>query len=328
MKRRFTLLIAMVMLLSTITTNVFASSANNNSKVSPKEWQEWFNGLSKEEQLSVNYEPAQSQQSLRLLDKDMEWLNWYNSLSKEEQLAVNYVPSQVLKVFSANKVSKVNIDDKYETKTFLIELQNLYPTMETESINQYITSYIEIFNMYRDMYPNLSNKAIAEKAKANMLNKIEYMIDDYEYYKSKNSKVSYEPDGYELVVNYINENLNPGYEATLDTTEKNIEILKKNLDKMNKSDKELALLYIEDMESGDNFDETIAKKYLKTNILYRSSEKDVASKCVAYAKKYWKDYNPSYPDWGVDCANFVSQCLYAGEKKMKHKYPKIDDSRN
>lgn len=111
MKRRFTLLIAMVMLLTAMATNVFASSANNNSEVSPKEWQEWFNGLSKEEQLSVNYELAQSQQALRLSDEDIEWLNWYNSLSKEEQLAVNYVPSQVLKVFSANEVSKVNIDD-------------------------------------------------------------------------------------------------------------------------------------------------------------------------------------------------------------------------
>lgn len=291
MKKRFTLLIAMVMLLTAMATNVFASSANNNSEVSPKEWQEWFNGLSKEEQLSVNYELVQT---LRLSDKDIEWLNWYNSLSKEEQLAVNYVPSKVLKVFSANEVSKVNIDDKYETKTFLIELQNLYPTMETESINQYITSYIEIFNMYKGMYPNLSNKAIAEKAKANMLNKIEYMIDDYEYYKSKNSKVSYEPDGYELVVNYINENLNPGYEATLDTTEKNIEILKKNLDKMNKSDKELALLYIEDMESEDNFEETIAKRYLKTNILYRSSEKDAASKGVAYAKSIGRIIIPHF----------------------------------
>ena len=291
MKKRFTLLIAMMMLLTAMSTNVFASSANNNSEVSPKEWQEWFNGLSKEEQLSVNYELVQT---LRLSDKDIEWLNWYNSLSKEEQLAVNYVPSKVLKVFSTNEVLKVNIDDIYETKTFLIELQNLYPTMETESINQYISSYIEIFNMYRGMYPNLSNKAIAEKAKANMLNKIEYMVDDNEYYKSKNSKVSYEPDGYELVVNYINENLNPGYEATLDTTEKNIEILKKNLDKMNKSDKELALLYIEDMESEDNFDETIAKKYLKTNILYRSSEKDAASKGVAYAKSIGRIIIPHF----------------------------------
>ncbi|KXA31085.1 hypothetical protein HMPREF3229_00525, partial [Peptoniphilus harei] len=82
MKKRLTLLIAMVMLLTAMATNVFASSANNNSEVSPKEWQEWFNGLSKEEQLSVNYELAQSQQALRLSDEDIEWLNWYNSLSK------------------------------------------------------------------------------------------------------------------------------------------------------------------------------------------------------------------------------------------------------
>ncbi len=56
MKRRFTLLIAMVMLLTAMATNVFASSANHNSEVSSKEVQEWFNGLSKEERLSVNYE--------------------------------------------------------------------------------------------------------------------------------------------------------------------------------------------------------------------------------------------------------------------------------
>ena len=98
----------MVMLLTAMATNVFASSANNNLELSPKELQEWFNGLSKEEKLSVNYELLQS---LKLSDKDIEWLKWYNTLSKEEQLAVNYFPSQLLKVFGANEVSKVNIDD-------------------------------------------------------------------------------------------------------------------------------------------------------------------------------------------------------------------------
>ena len=108
MKKRFTLLVAIVMLLSTITTNVFASSANNNLELSPKEVQEWFNGLSKEEQKSVNYDLLQS---LRLSDKDIKWLSWYNSLPKEAQRAVNYFPSQLLKVFSANEVSKVDIVD-------------------------------------------------------------------------------------------------------------------------------------------------------------------------------------------------------------------------
>ena len=102
------------------------------------------------------------------------------------------------------------------------------------------------------MYPEISSKEIAKKARSSLLNKLDYLVDDNEYYKSKNGKGYYEPDGYELVVKYINENLNPGYEATLDTTEKNIEILKKNLDKMNKSDKDLALLYIEDMELETN----------------------------------------------------------------------------
>ena len=97
MKKRFTLLIAMVLLLTAMATNVFASLANNNSEVSPKEWQEWFDGLSKEEQLSVNYVPASLQQ-LSFTDRDIEWLNWYNSLSKEGQLSVNYVPESVQQI--------------------------------------------------------------------------------------------------------------------------------------------------------------------------------------------------------------------------------------
>ncbi|MDO5151203.1 MAG: InlB B-repeat-containing protein [Oscillospiraceae bacterium] len=36
---------------------------------------------------------------------------------------------------------------------------------------------------------------------------------------------------------------------------------------------------------------------------------------VAYAHKYWQNYNPSYPNCnpiGGDCCNFVSQCIYEG----------------
>lgn len=121
MKKRFTLLIAMVMLLSTITTNVFASSADNNSEVIPKEVQEWFNGLSKEEQKSVNYDLLQS---IRLSDKDIEWLKWYNSLSKEAQRAVNSYPSQLLNVLSSNGVSKVNFDDLKVNEDMINEDEN------------------------------------------------------------------------------------------------------------------------------------------------------------------------------------------------------------
>ena len=38
-----------------------------------------------------------------------------------------------------------------------------------------------------------------------------------------------------------------------------------------------------------------------------------ADNAAVYADKYWKRYNRSYKEYrGVDCANFVSQCLYAG----------------
>ena len=39
------------------------------------------------------------------------------------------------------------------------------------------------------------------------------------------------------------------------------------------------------------------------------------SRAIAYADRYWKHYNHSYHNYaneGGDCANFVSQCLYAG----------------
>ena len=41
---------------------------------------------------------------------------------------------------------------------------------------------------------------------------------------------------------------------------------------------------------------------------------------VVYAKRYYSSYNTAYPDWteyGGDCANFISQCLYAGGKTMR-----------
>lgn len=142
-------------------------------------------------------------------------------------------------------------DKEYNLESFHKDLLELRPGLSSDEVKLYTQNYIDAYNMFKDMYPELSSKEIAKKASSSLLNKMDYLVDDCEYYKSKNGKAYYEPDGYELVVNYINENLNPGYVATLDTTEKNIEILKKNLNKMSKSDKELALLYIEDMELED-----------------------------------------------------------------------------
>ena len=46
-------------------------------------------------------------------------------------------------------------------------------------------------------------------------------------------------------------------------------------------------------------------------------------KAVAYADKYWENYNPAYHNYnpdGGDCANFTSQCLYAGGLQMDSKW--------
>lgn len=51
----------------------------------------------------------------------------------------------------------------------------------------------------------------------------------------------------------------------------------------------------------------------------RSTSAYSAEAAVEYANQYWQNYNPAYPDLntlGGDCANFVSQCLYAGGKQM------------
>ena len=57
-------------------------------------------------------------------------------------------------------------------------------------------------------------------------------------------------------------------------------------------------------------------QYAQAAELYETAAANYTYKpaaAAAYADKYWKKYNRSYKEYrGVDCANFVSQCLYAG----------------
>lgn len=48
-----------------------------------------------------------------------------------------------------------------------------------------------------------------------------------------------------------------------------------------------------------------------TNTAYNGSD------AASYAKQYANSYNPDYPVFGADCANFVSQCVYDGGMPMK-----------
>lgn len=39
-------------------------------------------------------------------------------------------------------------------------------------------------------------------------------------------------------------------------------------------------------------------------------------KAVEYAEVWWNDYNPAFPQFAVDCTNYISQCLLAGGAPM------------
>lgn len=178
-----------------------------------------------------------------------------------------------------NALNSNEIEDRYGVKAFRAELKKVKPNLELSSINRYVSTYIEIFNMYKEMNPHLSNETIAERAKANMLNKIEFEIDDSD--KHITDRSAKEPDGYEVIVNFINENLKPDYHATLETTKENIDILKKNMNNLPDKFKDMALLYIEDMEAGEKCEKINADKKLKTDTLSGSAEKGTISKGVS-----------------------------------------------
>lgn len=76
-------------------------------------------------------------------------------------------------------------------------------------------------------------------------------------------------------------------------------------------------LYIEDYEivlATNSMPDSNINGVRTIEATYRSLD------AVSYAKEYYDTYNTAYPDWtsyGGDCANFISQCLYAGGKSMK-----------
>jgi len=253
-----------------------------------------------------------------------------------------------------------NLSKEYNVEKFQQEALKLKPDLSEDLMKEYILFYTEIYDMYKEDYkridPELSTEEIAELAMDNMLEKIECYLahesEDSEDY-CRNNGIDM-PDGYEAVAIYINENLNPDYNATVDTTEENVEILKKNIDNMSEEMKMMAQLYIEDMEieyefrayeeladyinenlnpgynatidttkenieilkknidnmpeemkntatryieryiedveSEDNLDMDFYDEEPEIGLLSKKSEKKAALKAVAYSKRYWKDY--------------------------------------
>ena len=163
-------------------------------------------------------------------------------------------------------------------------------SLDKEAVSEFSSDFLDVYKLYKEMYVDMPEEELIERATDNALCKMEMMVyyteeEEAELDRKCNNN---EPDGYESIAIYINEHLKPDYVATVNTTEKNIEILKKSWDELSEEMKIGAALYIEDMGLGNTMTES----------------KDMESKLN----------NKNYPDWISDCANFVSKCLDACKK--------------
>lgn len=197
-----------------------------------------------------------------LLKKVTSFFIIYAMLMSESGLSFALVENQTnAKQEDLSKI-EINESDQNMVKSFMQEAASQKPDIDIKIIDEYKTDFLSIYDMYKELYPDKSEKVLIEKATANILNKIAYMADESEHLY----RASDEPDGYETIINYINDKLNPDYKATLDATKQNIEILKKNIDKIPEEMKTSVALYIEDMESGAYLKKIFpAKKHLISN---------------------------------------------------------------
>lgn len=122
--------------------------------------------------------------------------------------------------------------------------------------------------------------------------------------------------------NYIAEliSLHSGIETTTEAWEYNLDYLKSHYEEIMALESVNSIYvdrYIEDYEIVSVTNSMPDSRINGVRTLEASYS---SSDAVAYAKKYYNTYNTAYPDWtsyGGDCANFISQCLYAGGKSMK-----------
>ena len=226
---------------------------------------------------------------------------------------------------------KAVIADKIRKEASILE-----PERDIKEINENMDDFISVYTMYKEYYPEMTEEELIEDATSNILSKLDFVVDHEEFNRitAVTSRPD-EPSGYDYIEIYINENLNLDYDATGDdAVERNVAILKENMDKLPEDFKESAMLYIEDMELGMKVAKRKEERELREKIemrapnLDKKKEKENALAAVAYSKEYWKDPNKNYPKWKQDCANFISQCLVAGKKEMRNKSKDIESSIN
>ena len=190
--------------------------------------------------------------------------------------------------------------------------------------DQYIDDKMEIENLVDEMYPNIPDtekEMLSYKMYEERVNGPSLKLDFEEpepYVKEEDPAYIAVMDEEKYIVSLIED---MGGNANLDSWESNLEFLLNNYNDIVKQ-KDTNMYYVDDyIESYEvvklEKDDPKEKVYTgKTLISSKGYDYDAA---VNYAYKYGANYNSSYPDWtlyGGDCANFASQCLYAGGKSM------------
>lgn len=250
--------------------------------------------------------------------------------------------------------SNLNIDKQYIEEKVLKELHkdNVYKSDMKEKVQLLVSdgTFSDVYNMYKSSCSkDFTENEILDMTIKNISNKVECEVDDKLEFKSIKKEILQTDDMSEesddkwgKLFKYIQANLSPNYKVCEDSVKNNIDILKKNIDRLPPEVKKAAEIYIMDKEISLKFQKEnpdIVREYSvgtekkiekrpKTFLLAASNSQ---RKAQEYANRYYKNYNKAYPDWnsyGGDCANFVSQCLYAGDKVMKNFNGNVNDSSN
>ena len=146
-------------------------------------------------------------------------------------------------VFAKNDNITVDKNENLQLEDGRLELQNKVDkfmetalasdsSLDKEAVSEFSSDFLDVYKLYKEMYVDMPEEELIERATDNVLCKMEMMVyyteeEEAELDRKCNNN---EPDGYESIAIYINEHLNPDYVATVNTTEKNIEILKKSWD--------------------------------------------------------------------------------------------------
>lgn len=187
---------------------------------------------------------------------------------------------------------------------------------QTDKIYEGVVSYVDEFypNLVKIEKVKLIEKLYKEKSQAAFKGHTKSKNNHNEIDEAYQNVMAEE----EYIVNLINSR---NTSTTLDNWQFNLKYLKQNYEAIKKISN-VNMTYVDSyisayesvLETKDMPDEKVNTCTTLAATSYSGTE------AVDYAQKYYKNYNPAYPNWnsaGGDCANFVSQCLYAGGKAMK-----------